>query len=88
MYQIDQAYNWVGGQVIRSDEGQNHEKWAAPSCRSSTTGLLATGFWGSVTSPQEIQGVKFWVFARSPVFGEQNDLELYEKSTKRLHMIN
>ena len=49
MYQIDQAYNWVGGQVIRSDEGQNHEKWVAPSCRSSTTGLLATGFWGSVT---------------------------------------
>ena len=49
MYQIDQAYNWVGGQVIRSDEGQNHEKWVAPSCWYSTTGLLATGFWGSVT---------------------------------------
>ena len=35
--------------VIRSDEGQNHEKWVAPSCWYSTTGLLATGFWGSVT---------------------------------------
>ena len=46
MYQIDQAYNWVGGQVIRSDEGQNHEKWVAPSCWYSITGLLATGFWG------------------------------------------
>ena len=42
MCQIDQAYNWVGGLVIRPDEGQNHEKWLAPSCKSSTTGLLAT----------------------------------------------
>ena len=35
--------------VIRSQEGQNHKKWVAPSCGSSTTGLLAIRFWGSVT---------------------------------------